>query len=67
MFFKHPLTYIAATANSNHGYFYPVVMDLSDFEKASNGSYQNINRDNYFDFNFADNALTRAARTVLRV
>lgn len=67
MLFKHPMTYIAATANSNHGYFYPVVMDLSDFEKASNGSYQNINRDNYFDFHPTDNVLTRAARTVLRV
>lgn len=67
MLVRRPLTYVAATANSNHGYFYPVVMELSDFEKASDGSYQNINRDQYFDFHPADNLLTQNARTVLRV
>ncbi|MDE7479198.1 MAG: hypothetical protein K2M91_14900, partial [Lachnospiraceae bacterium] len=67
MLIRHPMTYIAATANSNHGYFYPVVMELSDFEKASDGSYQNINRDNYFDFHPTENALTKTTRTFLRV
>lgn len=67
MLFKHPLTYVAATANNNYGYFYPVVIELSDFEKASNGSYQNINRDQYFDFHPTENVLTKSAGTLLRV
>lgn len=67
MLVKHPMTYVAATANSNHGYFYPVVMELSDFEKASEGSYQNINVDQYFDFHPTRNVLTENVRTLLRV
>ena len=67
MFFKHPLTYVAATANNNYGYFYPVVIELSDFEKASIGSYQNINRDQYFDFHPVENGLTKSAGALLRV
>lgn len=67
MFLRHPLTYVAATADSTYGYFYPVVVKLSFFEDASLGSYQNINRDNYFDFHPAQNAVTKAAGGFLRV
>lgn len=67
MLLKHPLTYVAATANNNYGYFYPVVIELSDFEKSSNGSYGSINRDQYFDFHPTENLLTKGVRTLLRV
>lgn len=67
MLLKHPLTYVAATADNNYGYFYPVVIKLSDFEKSSDGSYQSANRDQYFDFRPAENRFTRHARVLLRI
>lgn len=67
MFVKHPLTYVAATANNNYANFYPCIMELSYIEKSSNGSYQNINRDDYFDFHPTENTLTLSLRKFLRV
>lgn len=50
MLFKHPGTYILATFNNYYGYFYPVVNNIHNVQKASLGSMQNTNRDGYFQF-----------------
>lgn len=67
MLLKHPLTYVAATANNYYGYFYPVVMDLYRAERSSEGSIANANRDGYFHFESIDNGFSRALRQYLRL
>ncbi len=67
MLTKHPLTYVAATANNYYAYFYPVVMDLYRAERASEGSIANANRDGYFHFKSADNRFSRTLKECLRL
>lgn len=67
MFVKHPLTYVAATANNCYGYFYPVVMDLYDFERSSVGGMASANAEGYFDFHHSGSRLSMACRRFLKL
>lgn len=67
MFIKHPLTYVAATANNYYAYFYPVVTDLYKAERASEGSIANANRNGYFHFKSADSNVSQMLRQCLRL
>ena len=67
MLFKHPLTYVAATANNCHGYFYPVVLDLKDFERSHTGGMSSTNRDGYFNFSGSDSKLSMFCRDMLKL
>ncbi len=62
MFLKHPLTYVAATANNYYGYFYPVVIDMHEFERANSGGIASVNSEGYFNFKEADNKVSAALR-----
>lgn len=66
MLMKHPLTYVAATANNYYAYFYPVVVDLYEFERASDGSIASANVDGYFAFAASKSRISLAFRRLLR-
>lgn len=67
MLVKHPLTYIAATANSCYGYFYPVVTDLNDFERSSDLGIESTNAEGYFNFSASDSKISMMIREFLRL
>jgi hypothetical protein len=67
MLFKHPLTYVAATANNYYGYFYPVVMDLYEFERSSDGGIGSVNSEGYFHFAASDSRLSLSLRQILKL
>lgn len=67
MLFKHPLTYVAATANNYYAYFYPVVTDLYDFERASDGGIASANSEGYFHFKASDSRISMWCREILRL
>lgn len=67
MFVKHPLTYVAATANNCYAYFYPVVMDIYDFERANDAGMASANEDGYFDFHPSGSAASAVCRKLLRL
>ena len=67
MFVKHPLTYVAATANNYYGYFYPVVMDLNDFERSSDLGIESANAEGYFNFAASDSRISMMMREFLRL
>ena len=67
MFVKHPLTYVAATANNCYGYFYPVVIDMYEFERSSDGAIQSANAEGYFNFAASDSSISMLMREILRL
>lgn len=67
MLVKHPLTYVAATANNYYAYFYPVVTDLYEFERSSDGGIANVNVDGYFQFAASQSRVSLALRELLRI
>lgn len=67
MLVKHPLTYVAATANSCYGYFYPVVTDLYDFERSSDLGIESANSEGYFSFAASDSKISMMMREFLRL
>ena len=67
MFVKHPLTYVAATANNCYGYFYPVVIDMYEFERASDGGIESANAEGYFNFAASDSRISIIMREILRL
>lgn len=67
MLVKHPLTYVAATANNCYGYFYPVVMDLYEFERSSDGGIGSVNAEGYFNFAASDSKISMMMREFLRL
>lgn len=67
MLAKHPLTYVAATANNYYAYFYPVVTDLYDFERASDGGIASANAEGYFAFKASDSPISMSCRELLRL
>ncbi len=67
MLLKHPLTYVAATANNYYGYFYPVVMDLHEFEKSNIGGMASVNSEGYFNFKETDNKVSVLLRHIYTV
>ena len=67
MLVKHPLTYVAATANNYYAYFYPVVTDLYDFERASDGGIASANAEGYFAFKASDSRISMSLREFLRL
>ena len=67
MLVKHPLTYVAATANNCYGYFYPVVTDLYDFERSSDLGIESANAEGYFNFAASDSKISMMMREFLRL
>lgn len=67
MLAKHPLTYVAATANNYYAYFYPVVTDLYDFERASDGGIASANAEGYFAFKASGSRISMSCRELLRL
>ena len=67
MLCKKPLTYVAATAHNCYGYFYPVVLDLYEFEDSSEGAIASTNRDGYFDFKMSHSKVSMLFRDALMI
>ena len=64
---KHPLTYVAATANNCYAYFYPVVTQLDEFEKASIAGMESCNSSGYFKFEAADGIMAETLKALFYI
>lgn len=67
MLCKKPLTYVAATAHNCYGYFYPVILDLAEFEVSNVGAISSTNRDGYFNFEMSHSKFSMFFRDVLKL
>jgi hypothetical protein len=67
MLIKHPLTYVAATANNYYAYFYPTVIDMYEFERSSDAAIESTNAYGYFNFKASDSALSMFARSIIKI
>lgn len=67
MFLKHPLTYVAATANNYYAYFYPVVVDMYEFERGSDAAIASTNSYGYFYFKASDSKISLIARNIIKL
>jgi hypothetical protein len=67
MFLKHPLTYVAATANNYYAYFYPVVVDMYEFERGSDAAIASTNSYGYFYFEASASKVSLMARNIIKL